>query len=453
VFETNHTAATYEQGPVFILELFGLCDVSVELFLVGVFNDCLKWTIMGAFVLCLPLACLALSINKCYCLRKAGDVEFKQYEHRAIRSIYTDAMQHHGLRKRVMTLLVDLHDKRFVGEWGKKSDEAKRWGFLLANTAGRWFCFSLPLIKKLTIAVIVNIPHPVANAALMTIVFWIDLFAGACLRGHRDHFVNFSAAVVAFGNCVALILTSVKVIMPALNAPQWLQGPVILMLTASMTAIGAVVALIEPVSAFFDSGSRLVACILKPSGYMVIIKGVLSFLRALRVSLVARFQRIFFTRSREAMKQDLMKEKSKKEEQYDQDDHRLSVSADIVELPIYGEDKTGEQNHSQGQISLVEHDQQQDNDSSVGSAHSVYSVGSDASTSKVEHASTQNPLQPGFFSRHNRRHGSSSKFGSFKAPDGTSSRRFGSFRAPSDKEARSEASRKNLVTDRQNTCD
>ena len=215
-----------------------------------------------------------------------------------------------------MTLLVDLHDIRYVGDWGKKSDEAKRWGFMLANTAGYWLCFSQPLVKKLATASIVNIPDPGWNALSMIVVYWIDLILGLCVRGHRDHLINFSGAFVAVGNLCSLIMVCVKVLVPAMQLPQWLQGPAILILTAAMTAVCGVAALIDPMVAVMSSGSRLVRTILDSGSCLAALQPVLSLLGALRASLVSRFQRIFFSRSKQAMKQELMKDNAQKIEDY-----------------------------------------------------------------------------------------------------------------------------------------
>lgn len=299
------------QGPVLILQLFGLCDVSVELIVIGVRNDCLKWSFLGALGLCMPLACLFFGIYKCHSIYEASDFEFKRFEHRDVKTIYNEAMQAHGWKKKVMTLLVDLHDKRFVGDWGKKSSEAKRFGFLLANTSGYWVCFTQPLVRKFVTAILVNIPDPGWNAVLMIVFYWIDLFLLAYLQGHRDHLVNFSGAFVAIGNLASLIMTCIKVLLPPMQRPQWLQGPAVLVLTATMTAVCALAALIDPLAICISCASRLLRSILKSGGCIVMLQPILTLLFALRVSLVSRVRRIFFSRAKQGMKQELMKDKAK----------------------------------------------------------------------------------------------------------------------------------------------
>ncbi len=76
------------------------------------------------------------------------------------------------------------------------------WGFFLANTAGLWFCFALPLAKKFVTALAVNIPAPEWSAGIMLAIYWSDAVSGMCLRGHRDHFVNFSGVSAIRPACV-----------------------------------------------------------------------------------------------------------------------------------------------------------------------------------------------------------------------------------------------------------
>jgi hypothetical protein len=142
--------------------------------------------------LCVPLGFLVFAVVKCRALCSEGNLEYGAFPHRSVRTIYNDAMEIHGTGNKIMTLLVDLHDIRYRGDWAKKSADAKMWGFFLANTAGLWFCFAIPLVKKLFTAVAVNIPFPAWSAGFMCFIYWVDAVSGVCLRGHRDHFVNYS---------------------------------------------------------------------------------------------------------------------------------------------------------------------------------------------------------------------------------------------------------------------
>ena len=180
------------EGPVFAMQLFGLSDVSMELIMLGATAGCTGWIALGVFTICFPVAFLSVALFKCHQIYKAGGFEFNQFNHRSIREIYQDAQHAHGFGQKAMTIIVDVHDKRYKGDWGKKTPDAKFWGFLLGNTAASWFCFSFPLIKKFLTAIFVHVPLPAINASLMTGLYWIDLLQCACFRGHRDQMVNYS---------------------------------------------------------------------------------------------------------------------------------------------------------------------------------------------------------------------------------------------------------------------
>ena len=195
-----------------------------------------------------------------------------------------------------MSLFISLHDMRFKGDWAKKSDEAKMYGFFLANTAGLWFCFAIPLLKKILSCLCVNVALPTVNAALMTVIYWTDVGCSVYFRGHRDAVVNFSGTLVALGNACSLLLAALPMLMPPEWLPEWISGPYVIMLTSAMTAISALVALIGPISDAMSVGSRAIATALKFGGCLAMIRPVTALVNALRVSMVARFQRIFLTR-------------------------------------------------------------------------------------------------------------------------------------------------------------
>lgn len=79
-------------------------------------------------------------------------------------------------------------------------------------------------------------------------------------------------------------------------------------LTGAMTACAAIVALVEPVASFFSGFGPAVEKAFEYCGCLAMMGPIMSLLKALRVSMWARFQRIFFTRSKKAMKAELERE-------------------------------------------------------------------------------------------------------------------------------------------------
>ena len=117
-----------------VMQLFGLVDVSVGLLASG----CWHWGMVGAMALIAPVGILLFGIWKCRRLCQEGNFVFGPFPHRSMKAIYQDAMKAKGLHRKAMTLLVDIHDKRYRGDWAKKSDDAKFWGFFLVS-----FCRNL----------------------------------------------------------------------------------------------------------------------------------------------------------------------------------------------------------------------------------------------------------------------------------------------------------------------
>lgn len=188
------------------------------------------------------------------------------------------------------------------------------WGFFLANTAGLWFCFAIPLLKKIFSAAVSNVSMPSMNSALMTTLYWTDVVCSVYFRGHRDIVVNFSGAVVAVGNGCAVLLAALPLLMPPEWLPDWISGPYIILLTSAMTAITAVVALIGPISGALSGVSKVITKAFQYAGCLAMARPAIALVNALRVSLVARFQRIFLTRSKKAMKESLEKANAEKME-------------------------------------------------------------------------------------------------------------------------------------------
>jgi len=300
------------EGPVFAMQLFGLSDVSVELIVLGAANGCAGWIALGIFTIGFPVTFLTYSLVRLFQINKEGGFQFNQFNHRSVRQIYEDSKHAKGFSQKAMTFIVEVHDKRYKGDWGKKTPAAKFWGFLLGNTAATWFCFSFPLLKKFFTAIIVHVPMPAINASMMTGLYWIDLVLCGCFRGHRDQMVNYSGMLQGAGNIAALIIITLPHLVPPNWLPAWISGPYVILLTSVSTGCAAVVALIEPIASFFAGGGKLLLKTFELCGCAAMVGPFVSLLVAVRVSLCARFQRIFMTRSKKAMNDELKKERAEK---------------------------------------------------------------------------------------------------------------------------------------------
>jgi len=283
-----------------------------------------QYVLVAAMTVSIPISLLAFGVYKVWRITAKGNFSFNAYPHRSVKdvynnSMYKDSMKAHGLNRRLMTLLVDLHDMRYRGDWAKTSDDAKFYGFFLANTGHLWFCFQFPLIRKVLTAVTVNIATPILNASFMTALFWVDCIVAVFFRGHRDHAVNFSGALTAVGNSCAVLLLALPSFLPPEWVPGWVSGPHVILLTSACTAVAAVAALIEPVASLISGSGRLLTKVFNTCGCLA--AGAL--LKVLQTSVFARFQRIFFTRSKKNIEEKLQKNKVSRHER-----RKSSVSTD-----------------------------------------------------------------------------------------------------------------------------
>jgi hypothetical protein len=115
-------------------------------------------------------------------------------------------------------------------------------------------------------------------------------------------------AFIGLGNLAAVILISMPNLLPPDWLPDWIKGPYVIFLTGAMTACAAIVALVEPVASFFSGFGPAIKKAFEYCGCLAMMGPIMSLLKALRVSMWARFQRIFFTRSKKAMKAELERE-------------------------------------------------------------------------------------------------------------------------------------------------
>lgn len=101
-----------------------------------------------------------------------------------------------------------------------------------------------------------------------------------------------SQCITAAGNSIVVLLASLPSLLPPEFVPDWIRGPAIIFITASITAVSAIVSVLEPMSSF----TKMLAYAFKACGFVAVSGRVLVMANALRLSLWARFQRIFMTR-------------------------------------------------------------------------------------------------------------------------------------------------------------
>ena len=143
---------------------------------------------------------------------------------------------------------------------------------------------------------------------VMTAVYWSDCISGVLFRGHRDHVVNLTGAIQSLGNAASVLILALPNWVPPEFLPEWISGPVVIFLMSACTGLAAIAALLEPVSSLFNNGGKAVATALQQVGCLAMAAPIMALLIAIKNTVYARFQRIFFTRGKAKMKMELEKQ-------------------------------------------------------------------------------------------------------------------------------------------------
>lgn len=157
-----------QEGPAFVLQIFGLCDVCVKMVTTG----CWYWMAIGIGTGSILIGFLCFGIYKSRVLVARGSVEFSPYPCRSLTILLKEARHTARCTTGLMVVAVGIHDMRFKGEWAKNSDSARHWGWLLSNTGGLWLFFALAPARRILTSIVVNVSEPSVNAIGMVVVFW-----------------------------------------------------------------------------------------------------------------------------------------------------------------------------------------------------------------------------------------------------------------------------------------
>lgn len=78
------------EGPVLIIQLFGICDVCIQMIMSG---GCAAFSVLGAMLVCLPLGFLIFGFAKCYRLVREKNFTFSDFPKIGPRQAYKQASQ------------------------------------------------------------------------------------------------------------------------------------------------------------------------------------------------------------------------------------------------------------------------------------------------------------------------------------------------------------------------
>ncbi len=253
------------EGHTVVILLVGISDAASK----AIGSGCLTWALFGALTLLLPFCTIVYGSFRIRYLMYREALVFLMHQGREISQVRADFPQPAGksiisragwIARFANTL---LSDRRFRGDWVKKTAEAKFWGFFVENTGGMWFSCALGPTLKLLIPAILNWTNGILNAVMIVCILWGYGIISFFLHGHRDNLINVGGALIDLGNALAVTFTAVHVILPKYMVPTWINGPLALYCLLASTILSVLIAIAEPLA------QALAAVGKKVSGRMV----------------------------------------------------------------------------------------------------------------------------------------------------------------------------------------
>jgi hypothetical protein len=253
------------EGHTVVILLVGISDAASK----AIVSRCLTWALFGAFTLLLPFCTIVYGSFRIRYLIYREWLVFLKHQEREISQVRADfpppasksIISRAGWMARFANTL--LSDRRFRGDWVKKTAEAKFWGFFVENTGGMWYFCALGPILKLLVPAILNWTNGILNAVMIVCILWGYGIISFFLHGHRDNLINVGGAFIDLGNALAVSFTALHVILPKDMVPTWIDGPIAMYCLLASTILSVLIAIAEP------SAQALAAVGKKISGRLV----------------------------------------------------------------------------------------------------------------------------------------------------------------------------------------
>lgn len=247
---TNPPVMTFPawEGHTVVILLVGISDAASK----AIVSRCLTWALFGVFTLLLPFCTIVYGSFRIRYLMYRECLVFLKHQRREISQVRADfpppastsIISRAGWMARFANTL--LSERRFRGDWVKKTAEAKFWGFFVENTGGMWFCCALGPTLKLLVPAILNWTNGILNAVMIVCILWGYGIISFFLHGHRDNLINVGGAFIDLGNALAVTFTALNVILPKDVVPTWIDGPLALYCLLASTILSVLIAIAEP---------------------------------------------------------------------------------------------------------------------------------------------------------------------------------------------------------------
>ena len=280
------------EGPVFVAQIFGICDTAAGLCLV----DCLPWRIAGALWLLFgPIFFLLYASHRMYRLITVSKtLSFKKSPKHTVMDMGEGLRETATCSARAAQCFVFMMDVRFVGGWTKADAPAKFWGWTMANyTDGFVFYFTWTLAKKIFNALNKHMFVGANNAVVSIAIYGIDLVLHVFFRPFRDNTVGLSQALSAVTNLAGVLTAALPFLA---EAPEWMNPGFLMFISVAGTSVQLLQAMMDPIF----KGTTFILSLAGAGSPVASTTGFGKTARAFWDALKTRFGKIFMARSKAA---------------------------------------------------------------------------------------------------------------------------------------------------------
>ena len=215
------------EGPLFLMEIFGLCDVGSKL----LFTGCTELIVIGALILIAPCLFILVATWKIRECVRNGDIEFDAFEPLPFREIFKKVLKKPGFGERMNALSELLDAKRFSGHWVAKTPVGHAWSFCLMYTGKLSIFFSFVVFKRFVSAIAVNVEALsvyLLSPVLLLVTYFFGMISGLHSHTHNDRVESVAESIGAACNFATLLVAVLKIALREGQLPDFLQGPFVI---------------------------------------------------------------------------------------------------------------------------------------------------------------------------------------------------------------------------------
>ena len=159
--------------------------------------------------------------------------------------------------------------KRQLGTWTFLTPHAQFWSFFLSNvSANMWIFFAWKIFTKFWSALVVNVCTGVAGGFMMIAIQVVEAMLLFAMCPCTDNWHNYVDALGMFLNSISLLFVTLTVLLPPIEVPypDWLEGPVSMIVMVVSTAGQLVLTLFQPLIGVLGKVEHVIEAFSRISG-------------------------------------------------------------------------------------------------------------------------------------------------------------------------------------------